>query len=128
MKHPVFPGPQQLPSNNLELISSKIAGITAVLDAESMSRGTVAGNRGLLSVRLEHFNDSKVCAKIRKCVILHPEFAPQSSVGEPELFIQILEGLQLRNGPLASDLVVQVCRIIICRWDVSVSRGWFFMS
>lgn len=33
MKHPVFPGPQQLPRNNLELISSQIAGITAVLYA-----------------------------------------------------------------------------------------------
>lgn len=65
---------------------------------------------------------------MRKCVILQPEFASQSSVEESELFIQILEGLWLRNGPLLSDLVVQVCRIIISQWDVSVSRGWFLMS
>lgn len=43
---------------------------------------------------------------MRKCVILQSELAPQSSVVEPELFIQILEGLCLRNGPLLSDLVV----------------------
>lgn len=65
---------------------------------------------------------------MRKCVILQPEFALQSSVEESELFIQILEGLWLRNGLLLSDLVVQVCRIIISQWDVSVSRGWFLMS
>lgn len=62
---------------------------------------------------------------MRKCVIFQPELALQSSVVEHELYIQILESLWLRNGPLLSDLVVQVCRIIISQWDVSVSGGWF---
>lgn len=60
-------------------------------------------------------------AKMRKCVILQPKFSPPLSVVEPELLIQIVEGLWLRNGLLLSDLVVQVCRIIISHWDVSVS-------
>lgn len=71
---------------------------------------------------------TKKSAEMRKCVILQPEFAPQSSVVEPELFIQILEGLWLRNGPLLSDMVVQVCRITISQWDMSVSEGCFLMS
>lgn len=69
MKRPVFPGPQQLSSNNLELISSQIAGITALLDAGRLSRDNVARNRGLLSVRLEHFNDSKVHKNEEMCHI-----------------------------------------------------------